>query len=300
MMNYNYLESMKEDIKDYIKNDAELDANDLLYNRNDLEEKLHDDLWTCDSVTGNASGSYFCNSYKSMECVLDNIDLLHEMCNEFGIEAETIGQKFIDDAAHLKEINPEAYEHEYLGIPNGDGGNVFEYLEIRDITDEEISRMDRIFAGVDYGWYPDAFCYLRTYYDSAREKIYLIDELYVNKWSNSKTADWIKKKGYDDYTMICDSAEPKSVNDFRDAGLPARGAIKGPGSIEYGFKFLQTKTLVIDPKRTPNAYKEITEYEYDRDKEGNVISGYPDGNDHAISALRYAYEPLFNRRGYSA
>ena len=36
------------------------------------------------------------------------------------------------------------------------------------------------------------------------------------------------------------------------------------------------------------------------DKEGNVISGYPDGNDHAISALRYAYEPLFNRRGYSA
>lgn len=214
--------------------------------------------------------------------------------------AEWLGQKFIDDAAHLKEINPEAYEHEYLGVPNGDGGNVFEYLEIRDITDEEISRMDRIFAGVDYGWYPDAFCYLRTYYDSAREKIYLIDELYVNKWSNSKTAGWIKKKGYDDYTMICDSAEPKSVNDFRDAGLPARGAIKGPGSIEYGFKFLQTKTIVIDPKRTPNAYKEITEYEYDRDKEGNVISGYPDGNDHAISALRYAYEPLFNRRGYSA
>ena len=214
--------------------------------------------------------------------------------------AEWLGQKFIDDAAHLKEINPEAYEHEYLGVPNGDGGNVFEYLEIRDITDEEISHMDRIFAGVDYGWYPDAFCYLRTYYDSAREKIYLIDELYVNKWSNSKTADWIKKKGYDDYTMICDSAEPKSVNDFRDAGLPARGAIKGPGSIEYGFKFLQTKTIVIDPKRTPNAYKEIKEYEYDRDKEGNVISGYPDGDDHAISALRYAYEPLFNRRGYSA
>lgn len=211
-----------------------------------------------------------------------------------------LGQPFIDEAEHLKEVNPNAYEHEYMGIANGNGGNVFEYLEIRDITDEEISRMDRIFAGVDYGWYPDQFCYLRTYYDSAREKIYLIDELYVNKWSNSKTAEWIKKKGYDDYTMICDSAEPKSVNDFRDAGLPARGAIKGPGSIEYGFKFLQTKTLVIDPKRTPNAYKEITEYEYDRDKEGNVISGYPDGNDHAISALRYAYEPLFNRRGYSA
>ena len=261
------------------------------------------------SVLRGGSESYDFSSYnppKSKSSWVNRLELepnpnrvTHTSCY-LDAPPEWLGQKFIDDAAHLKEVNPAAYEHEYLGVPNGDGGNVFEYLEIREITDDEINRMDRIFAGVDYGWYHDQFCYLRTNYDSAREKIYLLDELYVNKWSNAKTADWIKKKGYDDYTMICDSAEPKSVNDFRDAGLPARGAIKGPGSIEYGFKFLQTKTLVIDPKRTPNAYKEITEYEYDRDKEGNVISGYPDGNDHAISALRYAYEPLFNRRGYSA
>lgn len=213
---------------------------------------------------------------------------------------EWLGTKFIEDAEHLKEINPEAYEHEYLGVPNGNGGNVFEYLEIRTITDEEIATFDRIMAGVDFGWYPDQYCYLRTYYDSARQKIYLIDELYVNKWSNAQTGQWIIDKGYDDYTFICDSAEPKSVNDYRDMGLPARGAIKGAGSVEYGFKFLQTKTIVIDPVRTPNAYKEITQYEYERDKDGNVISGYPDKEDHAISALRYAYEPLFNKRGYHA
>lgn len=261
------------------------------------------------SVLRGGSESYDFSSYnppKSKSSWVNRLELepnpnrvTHTSCY-LDAPPEWLGQKFIDDAAHLKEVNPAAYEHEYLGVPNGDGGNVFEYLEIREITDDEINRMDRIFAGVDYGWYPDQFCYLRTYYDSAREKIYLLDELYVNKWSNAKTADWIKKKGYDDYTMICDSAEPKSVTDYRDAGLPARGAIKGPGSVEYGFKFLQTKTIVIDPRRTPNAYKEITEYEYERDKEGNVISGYPDGNDHAISALRYAYEPLFNRRGYSA
>ena len=213
---------------------------------------------------------------------------------------EWLGKKFIDDAEHLKEVNPVAYAHEYMGEANGDGGNVFEYLEIRDITDEEIKRMDRIYQGVDFGWYPDQFAFLRTYYDSAREKIYLIDELYVNKWSNAQTAEWIKNKGYDDYNIICDSAEPKSVNDFRDADLPARGAVKGPGSVEYGFKWLQSRTLVIDPRRTPNAYQEIAGYEYERDKDGNVISGYPDENDHAISALRYAYEPHFTRRGNSA
>ena len=213
---------------------------------------------------------------------------------------EWLGKKFLDDAEHLKEVNPAAYDHEYMGNPTGDGGNVFEFLDIRTITDEEVAAMDHIHQGVDWGWYPDQFAFLRTHYDAARERIYLIDELYVHKWKNDKTGQWILDKGYDDFNIICDSAEPKSVGDYRDMNLPARGAKKGPGSVEYGFKWLQSRTLVIDPKRTPNAYAEIVAYEYERDKDGNVVSGYPDGNDHAISALRYAYEPIFNRRGNRA
>ena len=216
------------------------------------------------------------------------------------VDPDWLGEQFINDAEHLKEVNPDAYENEYMGKANGNGGNVFEYIEDRPITDEEISHMDRIYQGVDFGWYPDAYAFIRAYYDSAREKIYLIDENYVNKTSNEVTAQWIKDKGYDDYRIICDSAEPKSISDYRDMGLPAVGAIKGPGSVEYGFKWLQRRTIVIDRNRTPNAYDEFTRYEYDRDKDGNIISGYPDGNDHAISAVRYAFEPLFNRRGHSA
>ncbi len=240
------------------------------------------------------------SAWVNKEKLIPNPNRVVHTSNYLEAPAEWLGKKFIEDAEHLKEVNPAAYAHEYMGEANGDGGNVFEYLEIREITDDEIKRMDRIYQGVDFGWYPDQFAFLRTYYDSAREKIYLLDELYVNKWSNEQTAKWILEQGYSDYAITCDSAEPKSVNDFRDAGLPARGAVKGPGSVEYGFKWLQRRTLVIDPKRTPNAHAEIIGYEYERDKEGNVISGYPDKNDHAISALRYAYEPQFNRRGNSA
>lgn len=240
------------------------------------------------------------SSWVNKEKLIPNEKRVIHSSTYLEVEPGWLGKKFIEDAEHLKEVNPTAYEHEYMGIPNGDGGNVFEYLEIRDITDEEISHMDRVFQGCDFGWFPDQFAFLRTYYDAAREKIYLLDELYVNKWSNQQTAKWINDKGYNDYRIICDSAEPKSINDFRDAGLPAQGAIKGAGSVEYGFKWLQTRTIVIDPKRTPNAYNEIINYEYERDKDGNVISGYPDANDHAISALRYAYEPHFNKRGSSA
>ena len=216
------------------------------------------------------------------------------------VPKEWLGKPFIEEAEHLKEIRPEAYEHEYMGIANGNGGAVFEYVEVREITDEEIAQMDRIYQGVDWGWYPDKYAFTRTYYDAARETIYFIDEHCVNKRSNEQTADWIKKKGYNDYAIICDSAEPKSVEDYRNLGLVAQAAVKGPGSVEYGMKWLQRRKIVIDPRRTPYAYKEITTYEYDRDKDGNIISGYPDRDNHAIDSLRYAYNRVIMRRGENA
>ena len=216
------------------------------------------------------------------------------------VPPEWLGQPFIDEAEHLKEVNPSAYEHEYGGVANGNGGNVFEYLELRTITDEEIEKMDRIYQGVDWGWYPDIYAFKRLYVDVARRKIYHVAEITGNKFKNETTAKMIKEAGFDDYFITCDSAEPKSINDYKDAGLAVRGAVKGPGSVEYGMKFLQGYTHVIDKKRTPVTYKEYTEYEYERDKEGNVISGYPDKNNHTIDADRYALESFYNKRGTSA
>lgn len=97
MTNYNYLETMVEDIKDYIKNNPELDRNDLEYSRNDLEEKLHDDLWAEDSITGNASGSYTFNNNLAKEYVLENIDLLHDAVVDFCLDYSEIGEKFINE-----------------------------------------------------------------------------------------------------------------------------------------------------------------------------------------------------------
>lgn len=213
---------------------------------------------------------------------------------------EWLGQKFIDDAEHLKEVNPDAYEHEYMGVANGDGGNVFENIELREITDKEIQSFDTIYQGVDWGWYPDPFAFVRLYYDKTRETIYFIDEHIVNKQKNDQTGNWIIEKKYDDYEIACDSAEHKSTADYRDMGLPARNAIKGPGSVEYGMKWLMGRHIVIDPRRTPKVKEEFTEYEYERDKDGNVISGYPDEDNHTIDATRYALEKFYNKRGNKA
>lgn len=216
------------------------------------------------------------------------------------VPPEWLGQKFINDAERLKELNPEAYENEYMGEANGSGGNVFDNVEVRTITDEEISRFDTIYQGVDFGWFPDKYVFVRVAYEPAQERIYLLDEHAVNKESNAITGQWILDHGYDDYPITCDSAEPKSINDYKDIGLPAKGAIKGAGSIDYGMKWLQCRTIVIDPERTPYAREEIINYEYERDKDGNVISGYPDANNHSIDALRYSLERFYNKRGTSA
>lgn len=216
------------------------------------------------------------------------------------VPEEWLGRPFIEQAEHLKEVNPDAYDHEYGGIANGNGGMVFEYLRFEKITDEQIKSFDRIYQGVDWGFFPDPYAFVRLYYDKARETIYFIDELYIQKKQNAYTAKWILDKGYDDYEVTCDSQEKKSVVDYRDYGIPARAAVKGPGSVEYGMKWLQTKTIVIDKDRTPNVYEEFKNYEYERDNEGKPISGYPDKDNHAIDATRYALEKFYNKRGNSA
>lgn len=213
---------------------------------------------------------------------------------------EWLGQQFIDEAEHLKETDERAYQHEYLGIPVGTGGNVFDKLELREITDAEVAAFDHIYQGVDWGYFPDPFAFIRLHYDRARETIYLLDEIYENKLSNEQSAQMILRKGYNDVRLICDSAEPKSVADFRAMRLPAFEAIKGPGSVEYGMKFLQRRTIVIDRKRTPHAYDEFVGYEYERNKDGDIISGYPDANNHLIDAARYALEPVSRRMGVIA
>lgn len=79
---YNYLEAVTDDVREYIKN--EIDLAEWKGNRKELEQQLNDDLWICDSVTGNASGSYYCNHWKAEEALCHNWAELAEALEEFG------------------------------------------------------------------------------------------------------------------------------------------------------------------------------------------------------------------------
>ena len=212
---------------------------------------------------------------------------------------EWLGEQFLAEAEYVRDTNEREYRHEYLGEAVGSGGEVFENLEIREIPDDELAHFDRIRNGLDWGYYPDPFAFNRMQYDAAQRTLYIFDEMTAHKMGNKETADRLLAKGLTREDRItADSAEPKSIADYNKFGLSCVGAQKGAGSVEYSMKWLQQlNRIVIDPRRCPDTAKEFTKYEYERTKEGDIVSGYPDRDNHHIDAVRYGTEPIYRVPG---
>ena len=86
------------------------------------------------------------------------------------VPIEWLGEMFVERAEHLKATNERAYNHEYLGLPVGLGTNIFDMLEIRTITDEEIQSYQSIYQGQDFGWWPDPKAFIRAAYVANKKK----------------------------------------------------------------------------------------------------------------------------------
>lgn len=85
-MNYNYLTSVKDAIIDYTRDEKE-------YLKGKDKEELFDIFINEDAITGNASGSYWCNTWRAEECLCHNWDILEEALGEFGYEDTDIISK---------------------------------------------------------------------------------------------------------------------------------------------------------------------------------------------------------------
>lgn len=215
---------------------------------------------------------------------------------------EWLGPRFFDDAETLRERDPVAYAHEYMGEVVGCGTSVFENLEIRTITDDEISDFDRVYCGLDWGWYPDPNHFGAMAYDAARRTVYIFFEHRAVREKDEELAHVLERwKGYE---IIADSAGNKSIATLRDLGFRRlRGcykyAARGGTSVTDGMKWLQSRAkIVIDPKRCPNTAREFSEYEYGIDRRTQeVLPEYIDADNHSIDMVRYALEPIWQKRG---
>jgi PBSX family phage terminase large subunit len=207
------------------------------------------------------------------------------------VPPEWLGEEFIIEAEHLKATKPEAYEHEYMGVATGTGGEVFANVKLQTVTQAEIDAMPRHRFGLDWGYAVDPFCFVACGYDRKKRRLVIYDEVYKVGLSNLKAAAEVKTHGGTGKEIVCDSAEPKSIAEVRGYGLRVRGAKKGPDSVDYGIHWLQgLEEIVIDDKKCPNTAREFYGYELARDANGNLKADYPDKDNHSIDAVRYALE----------
>lgn len=199
------------------------------------------------------------------------------------VPPEWLNESFIALAETVKNTNERAYRNEYLGEITGTGGQVFDNLEIREITDDEIKTFGRFYNGLDFGFAVDPDAFVRVAFVPNTRKLYIVDEYY----SSHTPAETLKRNvtalaGRE--LVTCDNADPRMIAELRSSGLNAIAAKKGPGSRDHGYRWLQNLgAIVADPKRTPNAVRELQAYEYLRDKNDNFCAAYPDGNDHCLT-----------------
>lgn len=204
------------------------------------------------------------------------------------VNPEWLGERFILDAEHLQEVNESAYRHEYLGEEIGTGLEVFNNVTLREIQQSEIDNFDHIRQGLDFGYAVDPVCFGRMHFDKKKRKLYCFRELSGIGIGNRALAAKLTDQEKRTLTMA-DSAEPKSIDELKEYGLRIKGAKKGAGSVEHGIKWLaELEEIIVDPVRCPLGSKELINYALDINRNGDIISKYPDKDNHFIDMLRYS------------
>lgn len=251
------------------------------------------------------------DNWVNREVLTERDDRMVHTSTYLDVPKHWLGTQFLVEAAELERTKPTAYAHEYLGDITGTGGVVFENVRIEALSDERVADFDRLHNGLDFGWFPDPSALTRMHFAAAQNTLYVFDELVVNRTKNAELADLIKTRlgevrdGEGKVTVphrreliMCDSAEPQNIVELYDLGLDTRGVKKGPGSVEFGIKWLQSlDAIVIDNVRCPVAAMEFTVYEYERTPDGEYCSTLPDANNHTIDSVRYAMQPVIASRG---
>ena len=210
-----------------------------------------------------------------------------------------LGEPFVADAEYERNANERHWRWEFMGEITGTGGSVFENVRDVRLSDDEIRAFDNPRNGVDWGWFPDPWRFVRCEWQPGRRRLVVFDERDANRKTPAETAEIVKgaltyadrpgEKPYrHDQTVWCDDANPADIAVYKRAGIAAHPASKGNMRKQSYLWLAGLREIAIDPARCPLTFKEFTLCEFAKDRDGNWIEDFNDGNDHSIDAVRYA------------
>ena len=221
--------------------------------------------------------------------------------------------EWLDDAdkkvfEKMKVNNPRRYQVAGLGNWGVVDGLVYEHWSEQEFTlinkeDKENGKEGIIVddlkpvTGLDFGYTNDPSALFVGWLDINNKKLYVVDEMYKKGLSNKRIYEEINRLGYIKRKIVCDSAEPKSIDELRGLGVRAYSAKKGKDSIMNGIQWIQDLEIIIHP-RCVNFLTEISLYVWDKDKFGNNLNRPIDDFNHLMDAMRYALEEYVRKKGW--
>lgn len=207
-------------------------------------------------------------------------------------------QVMIDEAAELAAINPEKYNHIWLGGYNEKSeAQIFNGCYVIDEF-ESSDDWNGPYFGLDFGFSADPTAAVKCW---THDNILYIEHDFAQvKLELDKTAEKLIQTVPDieRHVVRADNARPESISYLKRNGLPNIIACqKGKGSVEDGIEFIKSfKKVVIHPRCKATA-NEFQLYSYKIDKQsGDVLPVIIDAYNHNIDALRYALEPIMRKK----
>lgn len=194
----------------------------------------------------------------------------------------------------MKENNPRRYKVAGLGGWGIVDGLIFENWREEAFDWQKISAGAGIQSafGLDFGYTNDPTALFCGLVDQANRKIYVFDELYEKALTNRRICEKVTHMGYGKERIKADCAEPKSIDELREAGLyHVRAARKGKDSVNNGIQYIQDYEIIVHP-RCVNFITEISNYTWAEDKFGAKINVPIDDFNHLMDAMRYALEDV--------
>ena len=191
--------------------------------------------------------------------------------------------KFIDEAYKIQLEGYKDIDENYHKIyALGEFGGLTEGRIFKEWTVQPFPENGKHWYGLDFGYSADPTAILRVYTEPGqRIKIWVDEVCYMKGMLNSEIANYLRSDGYSGQPVICDSAEPKSIDELRQYGINAIGADKRPGSINAGIDFLKSAEVFISP-RSSNLAHENRYYRWKTDKNGKFINQPIDAFNHCF------------------
>ncbi len=204
------------------------------------------------------------------------------LCNEWLDEAD---RRMFED---MKKNRPKRYKVAGLGEWGVTDGIVFENWRVADLTDMIPTFSNRYF-GMDFG-VNDPNALVCFDFEAGQKTIYVYDEFYQGNVTLDVIEAQVKKRVGNNF-VTCDAASKQNIIELCSRGVAAVPAVKGADSVTFGIQWLQGYDIVVDYRCT-HFIDEISNYEWLKDKTGNILDMPVDANNHLMDALRYGVEPL--------